>query len=215
MNGTLLCDFDSTLIQTETLEVLAEVISADNLALKTQIETLTNRAMSGELDFHEALQARITLLKPTAKQIQDTTALLATQITPSFLKHKAYIQENADHIYIVSGGFREMITPIAAAFGIHHSHVFANDFCYENGIALRADPDNLMAYTDGKLRLIQRQAFPGPITMLGDGMSDAMCAQDANTTFIAFGENVRREAVRRVGAQMVNGFEAVIQHLER
>jgi phosphoserine phosphatase len=51
-------DFDSTLVQGETIDELAEAYG-----VKDQVSVITDRAMNGELDFFEALTYRVSLLK--------------------------------------------------------------------------------------------------------------------------------------------------------
>ncbi|MCQ2958479.1 MAG: phosphoserine phosphatase SerB [Candidatus Gastranaerophilales bacterium] len=53
-------DFDSTLMDGETLELLAQ--DAD---LRAKLKDITDRAMQGELDFFESLTTRVALLKGT------------------------------------------------------------------------------------------------------------------------------------------------------
>ena len=51
-------DFDSTLMDGETLELLAQ-----DTDLRAKLKSITDRAMAGELDFFESLSYRLNLLK--------------------------------------------------------------------------------------------------------------------------------------------------------
>ena len=51
-------DFDSTLMDGETLEILARELGIDK-----EVREVTDRAMRGEIDFFESLQYRVSLLK--------------------------------------------------------------------------------------------------------------------------------------------------------
>jgi len=51
-------DFDSTLMDGETLEILARKLGIDK-----EVKAVTDRAMRGEIDFFESLQYRVSLLK--------------------------------------------------------------------------------------------------------------------------------------------------------
>ncbi len=51
-------DFDSTLMDGETIDFYAEAIG-----IKEEVAAITERAMNGELDFFESLQQRVGLLK--------------------------------------------------------------------------------------------------------------------------------------------------------
>ena len=57
--GLLVMDVDSTLIDEEVIDELGAAAG-----IGEQIASITARAMNGELDFREALQARVALLKP-------------------------------------------------------------------------------------------------------------------------------------------------------
>lgn len=213
MNGTFLIDFDSTFIQTETLEVLAEVLSNNDAALISQIEDITNQAMAGNLDFNQALLKRIEILKPSKTDIEKATGILKTQISNSFIKNQSVIKENSGQIYIVSGGFKSMIEPIVSEYGIAPDHVFANEFVFDGDTAIGVDNANLMAYTDGKAKLIQSEGFNKPVYMIGDGISDAM-TQNSGATFIAFTENVQRDNVCERADMVVKSFDEVLAILE-
>ena len=56
--GLLIMDVDSTLIQEEGIDLLGEIVGSG-----AEIADITSRAMNGELDFAEALEARVALLK--------------------------------------------------------------------------------------------------------------------------------------------------------
>ncbi len=56
--GLLIMDVDSTLIQEEGIDLLGEIAGSG-----AEIADITSRAMNGELDFAEALAARVGLLK--------------------------------------------------------------------------------------------------------------------------------------------------------
>lgn len=54
----LICDMDSTLIEQECIDELA-----DKVGLKPRVAAITERAMNGDLDFKQALRERVALLK--------------------------------------------------------------------------------------------------------------------------------------------------------
>lgn len=58
MNKLAVFDFDSTLMDGETIEIIA-----DELGLKEEVAAITKRAMEGELDFFDSLTYRVSLLK--------------------------------------------------------------------------------------------------------------------------------------------------------
>ncbi|EAJ5340738.1 phosphoserine phosphatase SerB, partial [Campylobacter coli] len=51
-------DFDSTLMDGETIDILAKAYDKEK-----EVVDITHRAMAGELDFFESLQERVSFLK--------------------------------------------------------------------------------------------------------------------------------------------------------
>lgn len=100
-------DVDSTLIQGEVIEMLAARVGAE-----AAVAEVTEAAMRGELDFAESLHRRVatlaglpaSVLDDVAEQIELTAGARTTLRT---LRRLGY------HCGIVSGGFRQVIEPLA------------------------------------------------------------------------------------------------------
>ncbi|WP_130177547.1 phosphoserine phosphatase SerB [Cryobacterium sp. SO1] len=107
-------DADSTLIENEVIELLAD--AAGSLALVAEV---TDRAMRGELDFAESLRQRVATLAglPT-----DVFAEVGALIRPTPGVHDliAGLHAGGSSIGVVSGGFHELLDPLAAAWGLDH-----------------------------------------------------------------------------------------------
>ncbi|MGN6277282.1 MAG: phosphoserine phosphatase SerB [Sphingomonas sp.] len=108
----LVADMDSTMITVECIDELA-----DYAGIKAEIAAVTEAAMRGELDFAEALDARVALLKGL-----DATAIdrcLAERVT-IMAGAKTLVQtmraRGAETI-LVSGGFTRFAEPVAAEIG--------------------------------------------------------------------------------------------------
>ncbi|MCK5284048.1 MAG: phosphoserine phosphatase SerB [Alphaproteobacteria bacterium] len=109
----LLADMDSTIVDSETLDELAEFAG-----LKEQISAITAQAMEGQLDFHDALRKRISLLKDLPVSALEKT-LSATKIN---LGAKELVKTMSAHnatCVLVSGGFTFFTKNIAAQVGFH------------------------------------------------------------------------------------------------
>jgi len=107
-------DVDSTFIQDEVIELLA-----DAAGCRAQVERITAAAMAGELDFRTALEARVALLSGAPaeilSQVQSQIRLTAGALTLVRTLHRL-----GYHVGLVSGGFLEVVGPIAAKLGITH-----------------------------------------------------------------------------------------------
>ena len=100
-------DVDSTLIQQEVIELLAE-----HAGMRAEVEAVTARAMAGELDFTGSLKARVeTLAGLPESVISETFANL--RLTPGARETIDYIHSVGGKVGAVSGGFIELLAPLA------------------------------------------------------------------------------------------------------
>ncbi|MDP3801084.1 MAG: phosphoglycerate dehydrogenase [Brevundimonas sp.] len=197
---TYVFDFDSTLVRIETLEALADIAlagAADAAAVRAEVAALTDQAMTGDLPFGEALRRRLALLPLTRGHVAELAARILDEGTPSVRRNLRFFRENADRIVILSGGFREIIAPLAAHLHIPPERVLCNDLIYDaEGRVAGVDAANPLSEAGGKPAVIRALDLPGPVVMVGDGWTDAEVKLDgAADRFYAFTEVVRRERV--------------------
>ncbi|GAB3761962.1 phosphoglycerate dehydrogenase [Spirosoma pomorum] len=193
-------DFDSTFTKVEALDVLGEISlagSPDRNNALIQIKTITDRGMSGELSFTESLELRLGILKAHRDQLPALIETLMGQISDSFQRNKQFLTENADHIYIISNGFKDFIVPIVTSLGIRAENVFANDFVFdENGYVVGFNRENPLSANGGKSQVIRNLNLDGEVYVLGDGYTDyEIRASGLASRFYAFTENVLRPNV--------------------
>ncbi|NQX10208.1 phosphoserine phosphatase SerB [Microbacteriaceae bacterium VKM Ac-2855] len=114
-------DADSTLIQNEVIELLAEHAGTVDV-----VAAVTERAMRGELDFEESLRERVGTLVGVA--VESFEAVRASIIvTPGVEQLVAGIHAAGGAIGVVSGGFHEILDPLAAELNLD----FARANCLE------------------------------------------------------------------------------------
>ena len=197
---TYVFDFDSTLVRIETLEALAEIALAgapDATAIRAEIAALTGQAMTGDLDFGQALRRRLDRLPLTRAHIAELAGRILEEGTPSVRRNLRFFRENAGRIVILSGGFREVIAPLAAHLHVPPDRVLCNDLIYDaGGRVTGVDNTNPLAHADGKTPALRALGLDGPVVMIGDGWTDAEVRHaGAADRFHAFTEIVRRERV--------------------
>ncbi|HEV7567822.1 MAG TPA: phosphoserine phosphatase SerB, partial [Microbacteriaceae bacterium] len=107
-------DADSTLIHNEVIELLAE--EAGSLALVAEI---TDRAMHGELDFEQSLRARVETLAGLPESVF-TGISGRIRVTDGVAELVAGIQAAGGKIGVVSGGFHELLDPLADELGLDY-----------------------------------------------------------------------------------------------
>jgi len=193
-------DFDSTLVRIETLEALADIALAGDPnadAVRAEIAKLTDQAMNGEIDFGTALRERLGLLPLTRAHVHALADRILDEGTWSVRRNLRFFQENADKVTIISGGFREIIAPVAERLGVAPERVLCNDLVYDaDSRVTGVDDENPLSYDNGKPRVIEALGLARPVVMVGDGWNDAeVKLAGAADRFYAFTEIARREKV--------------------
>lgn len=116
-------DVDSTLVQGEVIEMLAE-----HAGCGAEVRAVTDAAMGGELDFTQSLRRRVTLLAglPASVLTEVSTAL---ELTPGARTTVRTLKRLGFRCGAVSGGFTQIVRPVAEELGL--------DFCTANELELR------------------------------------------------------------------------------
>ena len=107
-------DVDSTLIENEVIELLAA--EAGSLP---EVERITFRAMNGELDFEESLRARVSTLVGLPESVFAAVGGLV-RVTAGVPDMIAGIRAAGGWVGVVSGGFHEVVDPVAAELGLDY-----------------------------------------------------------------------------------------------
>ncbi len=116
-------DVDSTLIQGEVIELLAEQVGC-----APQVREVTEAAMRGELEFGESLRRRVELLAGLPVTVlEEVTRRL--ELTPGARTTIRTLRRLGFHCGVVSGGFAQIVQPLADELGI--------DFCIANELEVR------------------------------------------------------------------------------
>ena len=113
----LVSDMDSTMITVECIDELA-----DYAGIKPEIAAITELAMAGELDFVEALMARVALLAGLNENV--IAECLRERVRP-MAGAVELVRTMADwgaHTVLLSGGFTSFTNPVAAHIGLIEVH---------------------------------------------------------------------------------------------
>ncbi|WP_291728002.1 phosphoserine phosphatase SerB [Leisingera sp. F5] len=122
----LLADMDSTMIQQECIDELAE-----EAGIGARVKDITARAMNGELDFEGALTERVGLLKGLPETV--IAKVLAERITlmPGGKHLLATMKAEGAYAALVSGGFTAFTAQVAAELGFDENR--ANTLLIKDG----------------------------------------------------------------------------------
>jgi phosphoserine phosphatase len=164
----LIADMDSTIITGETLDELAAFAG-----LGEKIAAITARAMNGELDFKDALQERVSMLKGLS-----VDALAHTwqriRLTPGALELVATMKAHGAFTALVSGGFSYFTSRVAArtGFDLHRSNELLDD-----GTVLLGRVGEPILDRSAKLETLRELAARQGLTLddtlaVGDGAND-------------------------------------------
>src|ERR1700722_14717495 len=110
----LVADMDSTIINVECLDELA-----DMAGLKPKIAAITERAMRGEIEFEAALRERVGLLKGLPLSALEKTYAERVRLNPGAKNLLATMRAHGAHTMLVSGGFGFFTRRVAEAAGFH------------------------------------------------------------------------------------------------
>jgi phosphoserine phosphatase len=108
----VMCDVDSTLINDEAIDLLAEAAGSGSA-----VAAITQRAMSGKMDFAESLAQRVATLRDTPTSAINTVLEKIT-VTDGAAALVDAVHDAGGFIIAASGGFHEILDPIATRLGL-------------------------------------------------------------------------------------------------
>jgi phosphoserine phosphatase len=161
-------DVDSTLIQDEVIELLAA-----KAGRKEEVAAVTSAAMRGELDFTASLRARVLALRGLPESVL-TDVRDEVRLTPGARTLVRTLKRLGFTIAVVSGGFIEVVGPLAAELEIDHAH--ANRLEVKDGL-LTGSLVGEIVDRQGKAEALRRFAAEERLPLartvaIGDGAND-------------------------------------------
>lgn len=208
-------DVDSTVCMDEGIDELGEFCGAGEA-----VAAWTSRAMGGSVPFEEALSARLSLFKPSLNDVKNFLASKPPKITPGVEELVGKLHFKGTSVYLVSGGFRQMIAPVASILQIPEQRIFANKLLFdENGTYMGFDFEEPTSRSGGKAAAIAqiKQKFGHKkLVMVGDGATDLEARRPgAADIFICYGGVQLRGAVAAQSDWCVLSFKDLIQSLDQ
>ena len=164
----IVMDADSTLLQGEVIDLLAE-----RRGVGAEVAAVTEAAMAGDLDFEEALRRRVRLLAGLKES--DLEAVQASMLLmPGARTLVRTLKRLGYEIAVVSGGFTQVIEELVRALGI--DHLAANELVLDGGIVtgeLRGPIVDRAGKAEALIRFAAAAGVPVARTIaVGDGAND-------------------------------------------
>ena len=165
----LVADMDSTIINVECLDELA-----DMAGLKPQIAAITERAMRGELEFEAALKERVGMLKGLKLDALERTYAERVRLNGGAKSLLATMRKNGAHTMLVSGGFGYFTARVAETAGFH---VERGNTLIDDGAALTGEVGMPILGREAKLTALEEGVAANGLTFadamaVGDGAND-------------------------------------------
>ncbi|MHC1588633.1 MAG: phosphoserine phosphatase SerB [Methermicoccaceae archaeon] len=190
-------DMDSTLIDAETINELAKAAGVGKL-----VEQITERAMRGEMNYHEALTRRVSMLEGLSVE-----RALGAVNGMRFMEGAKELVERAKSLGLIttmlSCGFTLATERIGAALGM--DHVISNELVVRDGV-LTGEVNGPLTTQDAKLNALKKLCDGLGISLkqcivIGDGAND-LCLLEETGYFIAFNA---KPVVKRRAHVVVDG----------
>ncbi|MCO7737019.1 phosphoserine phosphatase SerB [Brucella intermedia] len=174
----LIADMDSTMIQQECIDELAE-----EAGLREHVAAITARAMNGEIAFEPALRERVALLKGLPLSVIDKVISTRITLMPGGPELVRTMRKHGAYTALVSGGFTSFTHRIAEMIGFNEERAnrLIDDGVHLTGLVMEpilgreAKVEKLMEIAD-RLGLT-----PDDAIAVGDGANDLGMIQLAGT----------------------------------
>lgn len=214
-NAQAVCfDVDSTVCEDEGIDELAAFCGAGEA-----VAAWTARAMGGTVPFEDALAARLALFRPSVKSLAKFLDTRPPRLSKGIRELVSKLQSRGTDVYLVSGGFRQMIAPVAAQLHIPSDSVFANLLLFgDDGEFTGFDATEPTSRSGGKalaIEQIKKEHGYQTLVMIGDGATDLEARRPGGADlFICYGGVVQRPGVVAGADWFVTSFKDLIESLD-
>ena len=189
----LIADMDSTMIQQECIDELAE-----EAGLRDKVAAITARAMNGEIAFEPALRERVLLLKGLPYSVIDKVIASRITLMPGGPELVRTMKKFGAYTALVSGGFTVFTQRIADMIGFHENS--ANTLL-DDGKMLTGEVREPILGREAKVAALKSicdrfNLSPSEAIAVGDGANDLGMLQLAGTGVALHAKPVVAEQAR-------------------
>jgi len=180
-------DCDSTLVQIEGIVELARLKGKAE-----EIATVTEQAMSGQIELSEVFSKRLEIVQPSVRDLEILGRIYCENLTLGAESVVKQLQNMGKQVYILSAGYRLAIEVLASFLGIPKTNIFAVDLQFtDDGEYRGLDTTQVLIKNTGKRDLLQSLGLDlSTVAVVGDGAND-LATQEVVKLFIGFqGERI-------------------------
>lgn len=206
--AAVVLDADSTIAGIEGIDWLAARRGAD---VQRAVESLTARAMNGELALEDVYGERLRVIGATADDVNALAGAYLAAVAPGAADAITALQAAGIAVHIVSGGLRPALLPMTRSLGIADVRVHAVEPVADGDGVFRSAAPSPLTTQLGKAEVVRALALPGPVLAVGDGATDLAMAP-AVDTFAAYIGFMRRDAVVAGADFVFDSFASLVAH---
>lgn len=204
-------DVDSTVCTDEGIDELASFLNRGQ-----EVGELTRMAMEGKVTYAESLRRRLEIIRPSSEDIQRFKEQNGIHFSPGIEALVIRLRDLRVPVYLITGGFYDLVDDVAQLLGVPKENVFANRILFDkDGKYNGFDSNQLTSRDTGKAEVIaelKKKHDYKRLVHVGDGMTDASACPPADA-FIGYGGNQVREKVRLVSKWYVMDFREMLDEL--
>ncbi|XP_077996207.1 phosphoserine phosphatase-like [Glandiceps talaboti] len=205
-------DVDSTVVIDEGIDELAAYLNKGK-----EVSEWTLKAMDGTISYRETLSARLQIIQPSRQQMEEFVKTHPPRFTTGVQDLMQALQSKNIDIFLVSGGLRAIIEPMAKILNVPSNNILCNRLkFYFNGDYAGFDEDQPTSREGGKPEvtgLLKKKHGYKKLVMIGDGATDLEACPPADA-FIGFGGNQIRSKVKEQAAWFVTDFAELTEELK-
>eukprot|EP00441_Pelagodinium_beii_P033158 CAMPEP_0197641020 /NCGR_PEP_ID=MMETSP1338-20131121/15105_1 /TAXON_ID=43686 ORGANISM="Pelagodinium beii, Strain RCC1491" /NCGR_SAMPLE_ID=MMETSP1338 /ASSEMBLY_ACC=CAM_ASM_000754 /LENGTH=238 /DNA_ID=CAMNT_0043213919 /DNA_START=175 /DNA_END=891 /DNA_ORIENTATION=- len=212
-------DVDSTVVTTEGIDLIGKCFG-----IMKEISELTHKAMNGNVKFQDAMAQRLQLIADHGMTKDSLEKCVKTEGKPKWSPGVQdvvkMLHKQGTDVYLVSGGFQNMLKPLALELHIPQKMIYANEILFdENGQYAGFDRNAPTSASGGKpavLKMMQKKHKYKTMIMFGDGATD----MDARThgpasAFIGYGGVQVREKIKEGADWFITSFQEILDILPK
>ncbi|KAM7537576.1 hypothetical protein Aperf_G00000062842 [Anoplocephala perfoliata] len=206
-------DVDGTVCPDEGIDEIGEFCGKGDF-----VREMTIAAMEGRMTMEESLEKQLSEIELTREGLDTLISNYPLKLTEGVERLFKSLRASGVDIYLVSGGFFDLVNRAAQHLGVPEDHVYANKFIFDkNGKVIDFDRNQPTSHTHGKtevIKLLKSKLDPRDgVLIIGDGATDAEASPPADA-FIGFGGVYEREPVKAKTKYYFYSFDEIHRFFE-